>query len=60
MIESKAALKELEEELVTQLQQITEWVDQPEAENRTASLAAKLALQRYTEYIISFINNDVP
>jgi hypothetical protein len=60
MIENNTALKELEEELVTQLQQITEWVDQPEAENQTASSAAKLALQRYTEYGISFINNDVP
>jgi hypothetical protein len=59
MIENKAAMKELEDELVMQLEQITEWANHSEVENRTASSAAKLALQQYTEYGISFISSVI-
>jgi hypothetical protein len=51
--ETKTAWKELEEELSLQLQQITDWTSQLERGNREINPEAKMALQRYSEWVIS-------
>lgn len=51
--ETKTAWKDLEEELSMQLQQITDWASQLERGDRETNPEAKIALQKYSEWVIS-------